>query len=58
MKNKNHSNETIQMLEDLQDDINRMMRMESNMEVVWRLEQLQNEKAFQKSADFIRKSLK
>lgn len=58
MKNKKLSNETIQMLKDLQDDINRMMNMESNMEVVWKMEQLQNEKAFQKSADFIRKSLK
>ncbi len=58
MKNQKLSNETIQMLKDLQDDINRMMSMESNMEVVWKMEQLQNEKAFQKSADFIRKSLK
>ena len=58
MKNKKLSNETIQMLKDLQDDINRMMNMESNIEVVWKMEQLQNEKAFQKSADFIRKSLK
>lgn len=58
MENKKLSNETIQMLKDLQDDINRMMNMESNMEVVWKMEQLQNEKAFQKSADFIRKSLK
>ena len=58
MKNQKLSNETIQMLKDLQDDINRMMNMESNMEVVWKMEQLQNEKAFQKSADFIRKSLK
>ena len=58
MKNKKLSNETIQMLKDLQDDINRMMNMESNIEVVWKMEQLQKEKAFQKSADFIRKSLK
>jgi len=58
MENQKLSKETIQMLKDLQDDINRMMRMESNMEVVWKMEQLQNEKAFQKSADFIRKSLK
>ena len=58
MKNQKLSNETIQMLKDLQDDINRMMSMESNIEVVWKMEQLQNEKAFQKSADFIRKSLK
>jgi hypothetical protein len=52
------SKETNQILQDLQDDINRMMRMESNMEVVWELEKLQNNKVFQKSADFIRKSLK
>jgi hypothetical protein len=58
MENQKLSKETIQMLKDLQDDIDRMMRMESNMEVVWKMEQLQNEKAFQKSADFIRKSLK
>ena len=58
MKNQKLSKKTIQMLKDLQDDINRMMNMESNMEVVWKMEQLQNEKAFQKSADFIRKSLK
>jgi len=32
--------------------------MESNIEVVWELEKLQNNKALQKSADFIRKSLK
>ena len=57
MKNQNLSEETIQVLKDLQDDINRMMRMESNMEVVWEMEKLQNNKAFQKSADFIRKSL-
>jgi hypothetical protein len=58
MKNQKLSKETIQILQDLQDDINRMMRMESNMEVVWELEKLQNNKVFQKSADFIRKSLK
>jgi hypothetical protein len=58
MENQTLSKETIQMLKDLQDDINQMLNMESNMEVVWKMEQLQNEKAFQKSADFIRKSLK
>ena len=58
MENQKLSKETIQMLKDLQDDINRMIYMGSNMEVVWKMEQLQNEKAFQKSADFIRKSLK
>ena len=58
MENQKLSKETILMLKDLQDDINRMIYMGSNMEVVWKMEQLQNEKAFQKSADFIRKSLK
>ena len=58
MENQKLNKETIQMLKDLEDDINRMMKMESNMEVVWEMENLQNEKAFQKSADFIRKSLK
>lgn len=58
MKNQKLSKETIQILKDLQDDINQMMNMESNIEVIWKMEQLQNEKAFQKSADFIRKSLK
>jgi hypothetical protein len=58
MKNQKLNKETTQILQDLQDDINRMMRMESNIEVVWELEKLQNNKALQKSADFIRKSLK
>jgi len=57
MESQKLSKETIQMLKDLKDDIEQMMTMKSNMEVVWKLEQLQNEKAFQKSADFIRKSL-
>ena len=57
MESQKLSKETIQMLKDLKDDIEQMMTMESNIEVVWKLEQLQNEKAFQKSADFIRKSL-
>jgi hypothetical protein len=58
MENQKLSKETIQMLKDLQDDINQMMNMQSNIEVIWKMEQLQNEKAFQKSADYIRKSLK
>ena len=58
MENQKLSKQTIQMIKDLEDDINRMMRMGSNMEVVWEMEKLQNNKAFQKSADFIRKSLK
>jgi hypothetical protein len=58
MKNQKLSKETTQILQDLQDDINRMMQMASNMEVVWELEKLQTNKVFEKSADFIRKSLK
>ena len=58
MENQKLRKETIQVLKDLQDDIDRMMRMQSNIEVIWEMEKLQNEKAFQKSADFIRKSLK
>jgi hypothetical protein len=58
MGNQKLNKETIQVLKDLQYDIDRMMRMQSNFEVIWELEKLQNEKAFQKSADFIRKSLK
>lgn len=57
MKNKNLKKETVQMIKDLQDDLDKMLMMESNMDVVWKMEQLQNQKAFQKSADFIRKSL-
>jgi len=58
MSNQKLSKETIQTLKELQDDINRMMKMEYDIEVVWEMERLQHqEKAFQKSADFIRKSL-
>lgn len=52
MKNQKLSNETIQMLKDLQDNINRMMSMESNMEVVWKMEQLQKRKSFSKKCRF------
>jgi len=48
---------TKQMIRDLQDDLQEMLELDSNMEVVWRMESLQNNKAFQKSADLIRKSL-
>jgi hypothetical protein len=49
---------TKQMIRDLQDDLEEMLQMGSNMEVVWRMESLQNNMAFQKSADLIRKSIK
>ena len=48
---------TKQMIKDLQDDLQDMLKMDSNIEVIWKLELLQNDKAFQKSADLIRKSL-
>jgi len=57
MENTKLKPETIQMLKDLREDIDKMFLMESNIDVIWKLEQLQNEQAFQKSADFIRKSL-
>ena len=49
---------TIQMVEDLKKDLNEILEMESNIEVIWRLEKLQAEQAFKKSADYIRKALK
>ena len=58
MENQKLSKDTIQILQDLKDDIERMTKMGSNIEVIWELEKLQNDKVFQKSADFIRKSLK
>ena len=45
------------MIRDLQDDLQEMLELDSNIEVVWRMESLQNNNAFQKSADLIRKSL-
>lgn len=57
MKNTKLNAETIQMIKDLKDDIEKMFFMESNIDVIWKMEELQNNKAFQKSADFIRKSL-
>ena len=57
MKNTKLNAETIQMIKDLKDDIEKMFFMESNIDVIWKMEEMQNNKAFQKSADFIRKSL-
>ena len=48
---------TIQAIKDLQKDLQMLLQSGSNIEVVWKLELLQNDKAFQKSADLIRKSL-
>ena len=57
MENTKLNAETIQMIKDLKDDIEKMFFMESNIDVIWKMEEMQNNKAFQKSADFIRKSL-
>ena len=48
---------TRQMIVDLQEDLQQMLEMDSNIDVIWRMEDLQNNKVFQKSADLIRKSL-
>jgi|GEM_PF-2893238 len=57
MENTKLNAETIQMIKDLKDDIEKMFFMESNIDVIWKMEEMQNNKAFQKSADFIRKSI-
>ena len=49
---------TKEMIKDLQDDLRQMLELDSNIEVIWGLESLHINKAFQKSADLIRKSLK
>lgn len=58
MRQSKLSKESIQVLNDLKQDIEEMLLMGSNIEVIWKLEELQNNKAFLKSAEFIRKSLK
>jgi hypothetical protein len=54
---KNINNDTVKVLQDLKNDIERMLNASSNMEVVWGLEVLHHQKALLKSADDIRKSL-
>ncbi len=50
---------TIEVIKDLQKDVNELMLLNSNIEVVWKLENLQDmQQAFKKSAELIRKSLK
>ena len=51
------SADTLKVIKDLQDDLNDMLKLGSNIEVVWKLENLHHDKAFLKSADYIRKSL-
>ena len=45
------------LIQDLKEDILRLERLESNIEIVWELEKLHNNKAFKLSADLLRKSL-
>jgi hypothetical protein len=50
---------TIAVIKDLQKDVNDLLLLSSNVEVIWRLENLQNmQQAFKTSAELIRKSLK
>ena len=56
MKNLNETTKTV--IRDLKDDLKELLKMDSNVEVMWKLEELQHQKAFKKSADLIRKSLK
>jgi hypothetical protein len=49
------NNVTNQVIEDLRNEIEELSKSKSNIEVVWKLEKLHNEKAFLKSAELIRK---
>ncbi len=52
-------NETTKsLIEDLQNDIDELKNCGSNIEVIWKMEKLQNDKVFIRSADLIRKSLR
>jgi len=48
---------TIKILKDLHKDIEEILKADSNINVIWKLEDLHNNKAFLKSADIIRKHL-
>jgi hypothetical protein len=52
------SETTKQMIKDLQNDLEQMLELDSNIEVICRLEKLHNDNAFMKSANYIRRSLK
>lgn len=45
------------LIEDLQNDIDELKNCDSNIEVVWKMEKLHNDKVFTRSAQLIRKSL-
>ena len=49
---------TIAVIKDLQKDIDDLLLLESNIEVIWKLENLHSmQQAFKMSANLIRKSL-
>jgi len=49
---------TIEVIKDLQDDINRLKSLKTNIEILWELERLHRQEILLKSAELIRKSLK
>lgn len=48
---------TLKIIRGLQDDLNEMLKSESNIEVAWKLERLHNDKSLKNNADSIRESL-
>jgi len=56
MKNLNQT--TIKEVRDLQNTFRFLLQSDSNIDVVWALEKLINDKAIQKSVDLIKKSLR
>ena len=57
MKNEKLSKISLALIKDLQEDINKLLKSESNIELIWKLEKLEKQKIFSKSADLIRKEL-
>ena len=57
MKNTNLNKETVDIIQNLQKEIERLKHMESNIEVSWRLEWMINNNLLQNSANAIKKSV-
>lgn len=52
-------NETAKaLIEDLKEDVKSLEKLESNIEIIWALEKLHNQKILLRSAELLRKSLK
>ena len=49
--------QTVALIKDLQNDLNGMLKMDSNIEVVWKLQSMQNNKLLEKTASLIRDSI-